>query len=151
MRRLFLPLLGSVFFSLAGTAEAGRLVVSFDDPVGDMRGEFPIDVQNMTLSFNQESGDYEITITTTDENRFVGEFRVNVHFFNGDVGSTVSHLSMLSDTFNDYDLRRPRSTLVLTGVNQYLRNWKSGDRIATHSLDGGGLGNPDGTVFSGVR
>lgn len=112
---------------------------SFDDPVGDNTG--PVDVVNMTLSFDKATGNYTIILTADSANPFRGDFRVNINLFNPDTGTTDPNPSFFQDVVNDFSLTTPTDTLTLTGRNPRLQAWNAGDRVATNSLGGGA--NPD--------
>jgi hypothetical protein len=134
----------TAIFTLVETCTAGLLQISFDDMMGDAFGTFPTDVVNLTMTFDDTTGAYDIILTTTNANLFTGNFRVNVNLFNPDTGSTSLYPSLFSDTTNDFSLTLPTNTLVLSGTASSLLEWKAGDQVASHSLNGGELGNPGG-------
>lgn len=123
----------------AGTP-SGNLTISFADPVGDNTG--PIDITGLLMTFDNATGNYSITLSTTNANPFVGQFRVNVNLFNPDVPATESFFTA---TTRDFNLSSATTNLVLTGGNSNLLTWRAGNRVATSTE--AGLGNPPGASF----
>ena len=125
-----------VFFPL--TTFAIPVSYDFADPIGDQTGH--IDVSNMTFSFENTTGVYEIDLTATSTDPFVGNFRVNVNIFNIDLGSTSQDPAFFADVFNDFNLVNSTTSLTLTGTNSRLTQWNPGDTVLVHNL------NPNGTL-----
>ena len=140
----------SIFCLGARVAEAIPLIISVTDPVDDQYGPSP-DLTDMMFSFDNETGDYSITLTTTLENQFVGAFRININIFNPDVGTTAQDPSFFNHVFDDYNLAIETNILTMSGTNSRLLSWDAGDLVYLHSWDIT-LPNPDGiSVFrSGV-
>ena len=116
------------------------LSLSVVDPVGDHTG--PIDVVKMVLLFENVTGEYEIILSASATNPFIGEFRININLFNQDLGTTTRPPSMFSDCCNDFVLDNSTTIIKLSGTWSYLSVWGVGDRVFTNSLEG--TGNPDG-------
>ena len=119
---------------------AQELMVSFSDPVGDHSGN--VDLMDMTMTFDGNTGDYEIALVAVPKAPFNGSFRVNINLFNPDTGTTARDPAYFQDSSNDFDLEAPVLTLSLSGVNERLTHWDAGDRVAASTSI---LGNPDGT------
>ena len=126
----------------AALSPADQLSLTFVDPVGDNTG--PIDVTEMSMTFDSSTGAYEIVLTATTAAPFHGPFRINVNLWN----PTAS--TFFSDVLNDFDLSTEVTVMRLTGTNVALLSWRAGDAVATNTL--AGLGNPPGATFfrSGV-
>ena len=114
-----------------------QLSLTFVDPVGDNTG--PIDVTQMSMTFDNGTGEYEIVLTATTEAPFHGQFRINVNLWN----PTAS--TAFSDVLNDFDLSTGVTVIRLTGTSGALLAWDAGDVVATNTL--AGLGNPPGASF----
>ena len=112
-----------------------RLEIAVSDPVGDNTG--PIDVTQMSMTWDAGTGDYEITLTSDPAHPFDGAFRININLFN------VDDPSAFNDTGNDFVLAASTDALVLTGSASVLTRWDVGDDVHTNSL--GGTPNPPGT------
>jgi len=125
------------FFPL--TTFAVPISYNFADPIGDQTGH--IDVSNMLFSFENTTGVYEIDLTATSTDPFVGNFRVNVNIFNIDLGTTSQDPTFFSDVVNDFNLVSSTTSLTLTGTNSRLTQWNPGDTVLVHNLL-----NPDGTL-----
>lgn len=137
-----LSVLGTVFFAsflTASLVSADPLHFTVIDPVGDNTGL--IDVTKMEFSFDNSTGVYSIDLTTTSDNPFAGNFRVNINLFNQDLGTTAWDPAFFSDTVNDFNLAAPTTTLTLSGTDLRLMAWDAGNRVFTNSL--AGTGNPD--------
>ena len=137
---LRIMLLAILAFTLSDAAQAARLIFSYTDPVGDHTGI--VDVTNMTVVFDNATGDYEIFFKADAANPFVNQFRVNVNLYNPD---TTPSNSRFQDAVNDYNLAVAATQLTLTGTNLNLLNWNAGQRVATSTQ--AGLGNPPNTLF----
>lgn len=143
-----------------------RLKFSFADPLADHLQFTPtrqlnppagvIDLVGLDFTFNATTGDYQILLTASGVNPFVGGFRINVHLFNPDVGTTAQDPAFFVDSLEGF-LTTPTTTLTLTGTNPRLLAWEVGDRVAPCQGTSfeelgpclGGLGLPDGvTAFS---
>lgn len=149
---------------LAVSASGSSLSLSFgfDDPTEDHLQLVPVrvlnppsgvvDVTRMVLSFDNATGQYEITVTASSDDPFVGPFRINVNLFNPDTGSTAQDPAFFQDQLNDFNLSTPSTSITLTGSNPRLKAWKQGDRVAACQGASfvefgpclGGLGLPDG-------
>jgi hypothetical protein len=122
-----------------GGACAGILSLSFADPIGDHTGRK--DVTGMTLNFDSGTGDYHVLLTADAANPFSGTFRININLLNPDTGTTAPNPSYFQDTFRDFNLSSPLTTIRLTGTDARLMSWQIGDRVATTSTP---FGNPPG-------
>ena len=134
-------LLGSV-----ASARADQLYFTFTDPVGDNTG--PIDVTQMSMTFDNVTGAYEIVLRANASAPFVGQFRINVNLWN------PTGFSLFQDTLNDFNLSTGITVIILTGTNLNLLAWHAGDVVATNGthVPGctntlAGLGNPPGSTF----
>jgi hypothetical protein len=107
------------------------------DPPGDSSTD--IDLRKVVLSFDANSGAYEMHLIADSDSPFVGEFRININFFNPEAEE------VFRDVLNDYDLATAETQIVLTGICPGLLKWLPGDEVYLHSLDGGP--NPPGTRF----
>jgi len=121
----------------AVSARADQLYFTFTDPVGDNTG--PIDVTQMSVTFDNGTGAYEIVLRATTLEPFLSQFRINVNLWN----PTAS--SFFQDAGNDFNLSTGVTVIVLTGTNLNLPAWHAGDVVATNTL--AGLGNPPGSTF----
>ena len=159
-----------VFLSLMVTplAQADTLTFSFTDPVGDHLQLIPVrqlnppagvvDIVGLVFKFDNVSGDFEIILTASPANPFVGGFRINVNVFNPDTGTTAVDPAFFTDQLNDFFLGTPSTVIILTGTNARLLAWKVGDRVAP--CEGasfvelgpcqGGLGLPDNVLGFGT-
>jgi hypothetical protein len=116
------------------SAQANQLTFSFSDPVGDQSGT--VDLTGMTMNFDNATGNYNIVLTATAANPFVGTFRINVNLFNPD---TTADDCFFNDNQKDFNLTVATTSITLTGTNSKLLSWKAGDRVAISSLP---FGNP---------
>lgn len=121
---------------------ADHLALTFVDPLGDSTGR--ADVIGMTMTFDADTGAYEIVLTADGANPFSGDFRININLFNPDTGTVDQNPSFFEDTFNDFDLPAPLTTIRLAGTNERLISWRAGDRVATTSEV---FGNPSGVTL----
>jgi hypothetical protein len=129
----------TIGFAVPGAAVSPdqQLNLTFVDPVGDNTG--PIDVTEMSMTFDNGTGAYEIVLTATSEAPFQGQFRINVNLWNPTAASAFS------DVLNDFDLSSDVTVIRLTGTSGALLAWDAGDVVATNTL--AGLGNPPGASF----
>jgi hypothetical protein len=111
------------------SALANQLTFSFSDPVGDQSGM--IDLTGMTMDFDNATGNYNIVLTATATNPFVGTFRINANLFNPD---TTADDSFFTDNQNDFNLSVATTTITLSGTSSKLLSWNAGDRVATSDL-----------------
>ena len=128
--------LASLATSFGGEIQAETLSFGFSDPVGDHTGR--IDVVGMVFTFDSSTGAYQIQLTADAANPFIGRFRINLHLFNPDTGTTARNRSLFSDALNNFNLTTPTTVLTLEGVSSNLRAWKVGDRVATSNIPHGG-------------
>lgn len=150
MKTTLILLFTLVTLSLAGQINAALVVLSSSDPINDQFGSAP-DLTGMTFVFDSITGGYTIDLQTTDENPFVGEFRININLYNLDAGTSAQDPSYFQDTVNDYNLTATTTTLRLTGTNTRLLAWEAGDEILLNNwLDG--APSPEGSILfrSGV-
>lgn len=120
-------------------SNASILSVEFTDSNGDLSSG-GIDIISTILSFDDENGNYTITLKTTDSNPFSGCFRINTLFYNEDADS------VFVDTVNDYNWSSGSATeVILSGTDLILTDWEEGDRIGANSYD---LGNPTDGSYS---
>jgi hypothetical protein len=125
------------------------LAFSFTDPVGDSTSD--IEVIGLSVMFDDTTGAYEMMVIASEENPFLGAFRINVNLFNPDAGSTACSQSLLSDAGagNGFDLAQPARRIALVGEASSLLYWAPGQRVATNDAP---FGTPDcsGGFFSSV-
>lgn len=115
-RLLALPLM-----LLAGSAFCSYpLMIHFDDPEGDFGGT--IDVTGMVMRYDNATGDYEISLSSTAENPFVGTFRVDINLFNPDTGTSPCSPSRFAKVGNDYNLDVPAQRITIVGNNRPFRH-----------------------------
>lgn len=136
--------LGVGFEGATSPSQVGpnELCISFDDPVGDQPAGIA-DVLALDVAFDTVSGTYEIEVTANSSSPFEDDFRLNIHLYNPDTGTTACPPSLFSDTLNDFQGVSPTTTIVLSGISTPLQSWKEGDRVATNSTP---FGNPDCTT-----
>jgi hypothetical protein len=103
------------------------------DPIGDNTSS--ADVSSMLLVFDHGTGNYTITLRSTPDHPFVGQFRVSVNLWNADAST------FFFDNLNDFDLATPATTLRLTGTSSILSSWQVGQRVVTSTE--AGLGAPN--------
>ena len=121
------------------------LSVSFEDGVEDHSGR--IDLTRLTLTFSQQTGEYEVLLESTSSARFQGEFLVGVNLFNGDLGTSALDPSYFHSNAEVLWQDCPSPFYRLSGIDPRLIQWSAGDRIAAGGPEP--LGLPDGfTVFS---
>ncbi len=96
----------------------------------------------MTFTFDNTTGAYEILFTADSAHPFLGAFRLNVNLFNPDTGTTAPDPALFHDTFNDFNLTSPNTTVALSGTSSRLLAWDAGDRVAASGPVP--LGVPDG-------
>ena len=150
MKRIMSLLSAVCSVILMGSINAAPLVLLTTDPAFDQLGASP-DLVHMSFAFDNATGNYVIELKATNENPFLGDFRVNINLFNLDVGTTAMDPSFFNDTLNDFSLTAPTTTLSLTGNDSRLISWNAGDRIMLNNFPDGSP-SPDGaTLFrSGV-
>lgn len=150
MKRIMSLLSAVCSVTLMGSINAAPLVLLTTDPAFDQLGASP-DLVHMSFAFDNATGNYVIELKATNENPFLGDFRVNINLFNLDVGTTAMDPSFFNDTLNDFSLTAPTTTLSLTGNDSRLISWNAGDRIMLNNFPDGSP-SPDGaTLFrSGV-
>ena len=161
-RRLSIVLAVFAVVTALGTsrAQATMLEFSFTDPEGDtflFPGEVgPVtDVAGLFFTFDNTTGDYEITMTAFPDNPFIGDFIINANLFNPDTGATTAFPAFFVDASNTFFLSTPSTSITLSGLDLRLLAWEAGDRVAACEGSGGiipedcsgGLGHPsDGTT-----
>lgn len=133
--------LAALTLSLSTAAFGEKRTFSYTDPVGDSAGT--IDVTQMVVVFDNTTGSYKITLTSTTAQPFLGAFRVNVNLFNA---NRLPDYSFFQDAVNDYDLANAKTKLILTGVDASLPFWAAGDTVTTNTVASGGV-NPPGSTF----
>ena len=150
MKRIMSLLSAVCSVTLMGSINAAPLVLLTTDPAFDQLGASP-DLVQLRFAFDNATGNYVIELKATNENPFLGDFRVNINLFNLDVGTTARDPSFFNDTMNDFSLTAPTTTLSLTGNDSRLISWNAGDRIMPNNFPDGSP-SPDGvTLFrSGV-
>lgn len=113
------------------------VVLNFSDPLNDSTGS--VDATGMTMTIDENNGDYSIDITASAADPFLGAFRININVFNATLDE------FFQDAFNDFNEPAPLTILTLTGNDADLTDWLDSHAIATSTLDG--LGNPAGSSF----
>ena len=106
------------------------------------------DVVFLLFNFDNTTGNYEVTMTASAANPFLGDLIINVALFNPDTGTTASEFFI--DDLNEFSLDAPTTSITLTGSDTKLLDWKAGDRVAACEGPGGiipepcsgGLGQP---------
>lgn len=140
-----------IVFSLAMSAHAANLRLTFHDPVGDNEGQAP-DVIKLVLDFDNQTGAFQINATSTAAHPFAPaapyKLGIFVNLFNLDVGTTAPNPSLFS-SINDLYLSEPTTSLTIVDVNPRLIFWKLGDVVA---ISGTQL-SPDGVgaFYSAAR
>lgn len=127
--------------SMGIMASAEDLTFSYTDPEGDATG--PIDIISMVVVFDNATGHYTITLTSTLAQPFLGEFRININLFNP---ARLPYNSFFQDAGNDFNLETPVTKIVLEGYDADLLFWAVGDTVATNTIASGGL-NPPGSSW----
>lgn len=120
-----LPFLGS-------TAQAATLTVSFPEVTGDVT-DF-IDLTGATLRFDSVTGDYQVILTATPANPFLGQFNVNINLFDASLGTMAGDPTFFSDTLNTFALGTPTTEITLTKTNARLTSWHIGDETFAHNF-----------------
>jgi hypothetical protein len=124
--------LAFVFLAPLHPTRADSLGFFFSDPVGDSTGR--IDVVGMSMTFNNDTGAFIITIQATQAQPFFGDFRVNINLCDPDVNGTCFANAFFQDNLVDSSFAVPATTLTLTGTAPVLTYWEAGDRVETNSL-----------------
>ena len=132
--------------SLPVTSVAAALLqVSFFDAAGDQARDpsssaNQIDLLSMRLVFDSASGIYQVTFTTSADHPLFGPVSLNANMLNGDLpfvldrfGNEPPPPAIFRDNFNDFVLDVPQVSMVLSGQNDHLPQWRLGDRVATDS------------------
>ena len=88
-----------------------------------------VDVERLLFSFDRRTGEYEIKVTASPANPFVGDVRINVLLFNPDTGTSAQNPAFFEDSLIVSLATRIR-TLKLVGSNPRLRKWWAGHRVA---------------------
>jgi hypothetical protein len=105
---------------------APTFAVSFEDPDIPASG---IDLEELTLLWGPDTGDYTLIWRASPAQPFIGNFRLNANLFNADAEASTS---FFSDTFNDYSLVQPQTIIIENGSSApQLTSWLDGDRIAS--------------------
>jgi hypothetical protein len=128
--------------AMTAAAPAADLTFSYTDPVGDSTGQ--IDVTQMVVVFDSVTGNYKITITSTNAQPFVGPFRVDVNLFNP---TRLPLHSFFQDAPVNLNLATAQTKLILTGTNPNLVFWAAGDTVSTNTQASGGLNPPGSTLY----
>lgn len=81
----------SIVLIVASFSRAETLSLSFHDHVGDQSGRS--DLVWMSLTFDDQTGNYEILFIAKQEAPFSNEIRLNVNLLNPDTGFGLSHPS----------------------------------------------------------
>jgi hypothetical protein len=124
----------------AAPAFAADYTITFVDPVADSTGA--IDATRMVVVFNNVTGDYKVTFTSTGAQPFNQNFRLNVNLFNQ---ARLPNHSLFTDTVNDYNLTSAKTKMILKGNSPALTQWAAGDVVATNTAASGGV-NPPGIM-----
>lgn len=160
----------SLWLMLPAQAQAQALTLSYSDPVEDHLQLAPVrqlnpppsagiaDLVGLVFNFDNATGDYEIVLTASPANPFIGSVRFNVQLFNPDTGTTAQDPAFFRDLLNDFSLNTPTTTIRLTGSDPKLLAWQAGDQVApchgaTFQELGpcqGTLGLPDGILGFGT-
>lgn len=146
MNRIGSALLVMIFSLPATNAAAALLQVTFFDAAGDQASGpsssfSQIDLLSMRLVFDNASGAYQVTFTTSAEHPLFGPIELNANLLNGDLpyfydGRAQAQLppAAFKDNFNHFVLDSPQLTFTLTGHNEHLTHWRLGDHIATDAF-----------------
>jgi len=115
---------------------------SDQDIVSGTDGSTGVDILKTSLYFDNETGDYTLTLKSSDMNPFSGYFRINVALFNPGVSSGFDYFV---DNLNDFHLDTATTEITLTGSSSILTYWMAGNSVGANAMD---LGNPPGATFS---
>jgi hypothetical protein len=130
-----------IFVTITNIAAGEPLVFSFTDPANDNRGA--IDLLGAVTTFDSATGAFAITLTASQAHPFVGNFMINMNFFNPDTGTTAQNPSFFTDDLQAFNLRTSTTKLVLTGTDTRLLSWDAGERVASNNIP---FGNPGGGI-----
>jgi hypothetical protein len=140
---------GSALADMSLEKEKDLLFFKMEDPEGDNTGQ--IDLVRVKFIFSNTTGDYTMIWKATNENPFIGNFRVNLNLFNADTGTTAQNPSWFIDWRQSatwFNLTKRTKMVMVKGNNPRLLAWEAGDRVA---LSGPiPLGVPDGIPAFGA-
>lgn len=121
------------------------LSVSFEDRAADQSGE--IDLREVTLTFDPQTGEYEVILEADPRAGFQGSFLIGINLFNGDLETTELDPSYFHSDLEIANQDCPSLRIKLSGFEPRLRAWSEGDRIAPSGPEP--LGLPSGfAIFS---
>ena len=123
-----------LLLGFAVQANAIPLTLSVVDAIGDEDGANAPDLLGMEMSFDNETGIYEILLETTADDPFLSGMRININLFNMDVGIDDG---FFTDNANDVSLAGSTTSLTLTGTNDKLRLWNAGDSVLLNNFPSG--------------
>ena len=135
-------LCAAVVLLVPAVASAETLRLTYVDPVGDNEGQAP-DVVKLVVIFDNVTGDFEITVTSTETNPFAPtdpyKLAIYVNLFNLEAGSTTQDPSFFS-SISDFQLSATAASLNIVGVNSRLTAWELGDEVAISGAQGNPIG-----------
>lgn len=113
-------------------ARSEMLTFSFSDAIGDNRPGYA-DVSMLSVVFENTTGDYRITLRSTESARFEGWLQANVNLVNPDTPRFITSQSYFFDSGRKVILDGPTTVVTWTGNASSLKLWNIGDRVATSS------------------
>ena len=134
----WLPLLTSAAGLLLSpiTAHAANLSFTFHDTVGDPRDK--TDVVEIYFQFDNQTGNFDVKVTTDAANPFNGSHLLYLSVFNPDVGTNDPSKSLFGISRFGFFAASPTTTLSRAGNTPVLTHWNFGNRVASYDV----LGTP---------
>jgi len=157
--------IATIIILAACSAHAEVLTFSFTDPTDDLTLESPYlgpttptplsstktDLVSFSASFENLTGNYQITIKSSLSNPFIESGRFNFIFTNPDAGANASIPFKFAGTFF-YNLSEPTTELTFSSNHPSLLAWKAGDRISASSLPFGlALDESNSAYYTGLE
>jgi hypothetical protein len=135
-RQFILVFVASAFVAVAfiagASSHAATLSFSFSDPVGDHNVR--IDIVGVTVEFDDQTGDFEMTVFADEANPFSGTFEPNFQFINADVDPYLTDPAIVFDILtgdNRVTIEGTTTRMSFLGNNPNYMSWQVGDRVAT--------------------
>ena len=136
---------------LPDLASGELLTFTLVDPVGDA-GRAIFDLVEVQVTFDNVSGDYRIILGTDPAAPFEGGITVALRFLNPDTPTFTRDPSLFGAVVSGCYLSVSTASIMLSGTETRLLQWKDGDRVASSS-DSFGIptdSKPGATIGSGV-
>lgn len=118
--------------AVCANAQSEMLTFSFSDVAGDNRPGYA-DITKLSAVFENRTGDYEITVRSTEGSQFQGWVQVNSNLVNPDIPRFITSQAYFFDSPRIITLDSPSSVVTWTGNAPSLMWWKAGARVATSS------------------